>query len=131
MPTRITGLRSCWWVIRIEPSPRRLGATGQNRNYNVVPVDRLFGAPAAAEEAYFDLLVSDIELPDGTGLELFHGRGGGRKLPGIAISGFGSEEDLQPSASARFAEHLTKPIDLNQMESAIRRVTSRTTSPPG
>ena len=45
-------------------------------------------------------------------------------MPGIAISGFGSEEDLQQSAGAGFAEHLTKPIDLNRLESAIRRVTS-------
>ena len=95
----------------------------QKRNYNVVPVDRVSAALAAAEEAQFDLLISDIELPDGTGLELIHGLGGGRTLPGIAISGFGSEEDLQQSAGAGFAEHLTKPIDLNRLESAIRRVT--------
>jgi PAS domain S-box-containing protein len=96
----------------------------QKRNYNVVPVDRLSAALAAAEEAQFDLLISDIELPDGTGLELIHGLGGGRTIPGIAISGFGSEDDLQQSAGAGFAEHLTKPIDLNRLESAIRRVTS-------
>ena len=48
----------------------------------------------------------------------------GRTLPGIAISGFGSEEDLRDSERAGFAEHLTKPIDLNRLESAIRRVTS-------
>ena len=98
-----------------------------------MPVDRLSAALAAAGEAQFDLLISDIELPDGTGLELMHGLGGGRTLPGIAISGFGSEEDLQESAGAGFAEHLTKPIDLNRLESAIRRVTSsRATQPdPG
>ena len=67
-------------------------------------------------------MISDIELPDGTGLELIHGLGGGRTLPGIAISGFGSEEDRQQSAFAGFAEHLTKPIDVNRLESAIRRV---------
>jgi PAS domain S-box-containing protein len=96
----------------------------KKRNYNVVPVDRLSAAMAAAGKAQFDLLISDIELPDGTGLELIHDLGGGRTLPGIAISGFGSEEDLQQSAGAGFAEHLTKPIDLNRLESAIRRVTS-------
>ena len=103
----------------------------QKRNYNVVPVDRLSAALAAAGEAQFDLLISDIELPDGTGLELMHGLGGGRTLPGIAISGFGSEEDLQQSAGAGFAEHLTKPIDLNRLESAIRRVTSPVATRPG
>ncbi len=80
---------------------------------------------------HFDLLISDIELPDGTGLELIHDLGGGRTLPAIAISGFGSEEDLQQSAGAGFAEHLTKPIDLNRLESAIRRVTHSTAVRPG
>ncbi len=103
----------------------------KKRNYNVVPVDRLSAALAAARQAHFDLLISDIELPDGSGLELIHGLGGGRTLPGIAISGFGSEEDLQQSASAGFAEHLTKPIDLNRLESAIRRVTSLQANCPG
>ena len=56
------------------------------------------GRAAAARESQFDLLISDIELPDGTGLELIHGLGGGRVFPGIAISGFGSEEDLQQAA---------------------------------
>ncbi len=102
----------------------------QKRNYNVVPVDRVSAALAAAGKAQFDLLISDIELPDGTGLELIHDLGGGRTLPGIAISGFGSEEDLQQSAGAGFAEHLTKPIDLNRLESAIRRVTPSVATRP-
>jgi PAS domain S-box-containing protein len=102
----------------------------EQRDHKVVPVDRVSAALAAAGEARFDLLISDIELPDGTGLELMHGLGGGRTLPGIAISGFGSEEDLQQSARAGFAEHLTKPIDLNRLESAIRRATSPLTTLP-
>jgi PAS domain S-box-containing protein len=101
------------------------------RNYNVVPVDRLSAALAAAGKTQFDLLISDIELPDGTGHELIHDLGGGRNMPGIAISGFGSAEDLEESASAGFAEHLTKPIDLSRLESAIRRVTSRVATQTG
>lgn len=96
----------------------------QRRNYKVVPADCVSTALAAAGESHFDLLISDIELPDGTGLELMHGLGGGRTLPGIAMSGFGAEEDLRDSARAGFAEHLTKPIDMNRLESAIRRVTA-------
>jgi DNA-binding response OmpR family regulator len=103
----------------------------EKRNYVVVPVDRLSAALAAASREQFDLLISDIQLPDGTGLELIRGLGGGRTLPGIAISGFGSEEDLQESAGAGFAEHLTKPIDVNRLESAIRRVTSSRATHPG
>ena len=50
--------------------------------------------------------------------------------PAGVLVGFGSEEDLQQSARAGFAEHLTKPIDLNRLESAIRRVTSPLTTGP-
>jgi CheY-like chemotaxis protein len=110
---------------------RYLTLSLQQRNYRVVPVDSVSAARAAAGEARFDLVISDIELPDGTGLELMHGLGGGRTLPGIAISGFGSEDDLRDSARAGFAEHLTKPIDLNRLESAIRRVTSPVANRPG
>ena len=74
-------------------------------------------AEAAAEH---DLLISDIELPDGTGLELMRELGGGRGLPGIAMSGFGSEEDVRLSREAGFATHLTKPIDIARLESAIQ-----------
>ena len=103
----------------------------QQRNFKVVPVNRVSTALAAAGKAHFDLLISDIQLPDGTGLELMHGLGGGQTLPGIAMSGFGSEEDLRDSERAGFAEHLTKPIDLNRLESAIRRVTSPFATLPG
>ena len=114
-----------------EETLRYLTLILRKRNYNVVPVDRVSAALAAAGEAQFDLLISDIELPDGTGLELIHDLGGGRTLPAIAISGFGSEEDLQQSAGAGFAEHLTKPIDVNRLESAIRRVTPHKATRPG
>ena len=45
-------------------------------------------------------------------------------MPGIAMSGFGAEEDLQLSREAGFLDHLTKPIDLNRLDAAIRRVIS-------
>jgi len=47
-----------------------------------------------------------------------------RAMPGIAMSGFGAVEDLRLSREAGFLELLTKPIDLNRLDAAIRRVTS-------
>ena len=55
-----------------EETLRYLTLMLRKRSYNVVPVDRVSAALAAAEKAQFDLLISDIELPDGTGLELIH-----------------------------------------------------------
>jgi CheY-like chemotaxis protein len=45
-------------------------------------------------------------------------------LRGIALSGFGMEEDRWRSRDAGFAQHLTKPIDFRDLEGAIRQVTS-------
>jgi CheY-like chemotaxis protein len=68
-----------------------------------------------------DLVISDIELPDGSGLELMREIGGDGGVPGIAMSGFGSEEDVQLSREAGFAIHLTKPIDIARLEAAIQQ----------
>ena len=72
-----------------------------------------------ASDAEFDLLISDIELPDGSGLELMWRLRVDRALPGIALSGFGSPEDVEQSRSAGFAIHLVKPIDFRRLEQAI------------
>ena len=66
----------------------------------------------------FDLLISDIELPDGSGLELMRNLRG--RVPGIAISGFGAPEDIQLSLDAGFASHLTKPLETSRLDTAIR-----------
>jgi hypothetical protein len=49
-------------------------------------------------------------------------------VPGIALSGFGSSDDIEQSRSAGFALHLTKPVDFMRLEEAIGRLAER---PPG
>jgi DNA-binding NtrC family response regulator len=44
-------------------------------------------------------------------------------LSGIALSGFGTDDDVAASTSAGFAEHLTKPVDWERLRSAIERLT--------
>jgi CheY-like chemotaxis protein len=44
-----------------------------------------------------------------------------RPIKGIALSGFGMEDDVRMSWDAGFAEHLIKPVNANQLEAAIRR----------
>ena len=63
-----------------------------------------------ADRHTFDLLLSDLGLPDGSGHELMRQlRERGQEFPGIALSGYGQEEDIQRSREAGFAAHLTKP----------------------
>jgi CheY-like chemotaxis protein len=76
-----------------------------------------------ASQAKLDVIVSDIELPDGSGLELVGKlRQSNKLIPAIALSGFGSSADVELSHSAGFAIHLTKPVDFRQLDEAIRQV---------
>gem|GEM_PF-3040195 len=90
----------------------------------VVAVDSVESAYRSAEGRTFDLLISDIQLPDGSGLELMRALGGRGIASGIALSGFGSDEDVRLSKEAGFADHLTKPIDFRQLVQSIETVTS-------
>jgi PAS domain S-box-containing protein len=77
-------------------------------------------AIAAAEGQAFDLLVSDIGLPDGSGLDVMKHLAG-RRVTGIALSGFGRDEDLRRSREAGFVTHLTKPVNLQTLREVIRQ----------
>src|SRR5262249_11119360 len=72
----------------------------------------------------FDVLVSDIELGDGSGLELMRRVRSRGDTPGIAVSGYATEDDVQQSREAGFALHLAKPITFEMLESAIHQVTA-------
>src|SRR5205823_10544915 len=71
-----------------------------------------------------DLVISDIQLPDGSGIEVLRHLSTNGPLPAIALSGFGSEEDLRRSREAGFRQHLTKPIDFSKLLVAIGDVTA-------
>jgi len=82
-------------------------------------------AMQAARDNPIDLVISDLGLPDGSGHELMKQIRRQYDVRGIALSGYGMEEDLRRSEEAGFAEHLTKPVDLGRLEAAIRRVTAQ------
>ena len=71
----------------------------------------------------FDLLISDVGLPDGTGYELMRQVRETACVPcGIAVSGYGSEQDVQESLEAGFSAHLVKPVEFDTLCSAIRKI---------
>ncbi len=92
----------------------------QNGHEVVTAADLASGRRAAVQHA-IDLLISDIELPDGTGLDLMRELSA-RGVPGIAMSGFASSDDIVLSREAEFAEHLAKPIAIDALLAAIDRV---------
>ena len=70
----------------------------------------------------FDLIISDIGLPDGSGLDLMRQLRAQRPVRGIALSGFGMEEDVRKSFEAGFREHLIKPVNVQKLQTVIQRV---------
>ena len=77
----------------------------------------------AARRNDFDLLLSDLGLPDGSGLDLIRSlRQSGFTLPAIALSGYGQEEDVAQSRAAGFAQHLIKPVTRAQLKDAIAAI---------
>jgi PAS domain S-box-containing protein len=79
-------------------------------------------AVEAAERQQFDLLLSDIGLPDGTGLDVMRKISAKFKITGIALSGFGQEDDLRRSREAGFATHLIKPVSIQALQDVIKNV---------
>jgi len=81
-------------------------------------------ALSAADRNEFDVLLSDIGLPDGTGNQIMTELKQRRPIKGIAVSGFGQDEDIKRSRDAGFEMHLIKPISLQILRDTIRRVTA-------
>jgi signal transduction histidine kinase len=67
----------------------------------------------------FDVLISDLQLPDGSGLDLMRELSAEHVVKGIAMSGFGTEVDVQRSREAGFHTHLVKPVDVHRVAEAI------------
>jgi PAS domain S-box-containing protein len=96
----------------------------RTKGHDVTLATSLHRAIEAASSS-IDLLVSDLDLGDGSGLELMrHVRALGDDIPGIALSGYATAEDVRESLAAGFAAHLAKPVTLTALESAITNLTA-------
>jgi PAS domain S-box-containing protein len=78
----------------------------------------------AADPNHFDVLISDVGLPDGTGFELMGKLHAQQKIRGVALSGYGMDDDLRCSREAGFSKHLIKPIDFAQLNRALAELMS-------
>jgi PAS domain S-box-containing protein len=95
------------------------------RGYEVRSAGSVSSALELAKTYEFDVLVSDIGLPDGTGVDLLRRLReipGKDKLCGIALSGFGMDEDIARSREAGFTQHLTKPVDFALLQQCLTRI---------
>jgi CheY-like chemotaxis protein len=92
--------------------------------YEVLAAENMTEALEIAEHQHFDFLLSDIGLPDGSGLELLKRIRSIREVPALALSGFGMDEDIERSREAGFVDHLTKPVSIDRLQAAIAELES-------
>jgi PAS domain S-box-containing protein len=106
-----------------EPTRDALAQLLKKRNMEVFLAGSLREARERLRAQTYDLLVSDIGLPDGSGHELM--RECARDYPrmkGLALTGYGMEQDIEISRNSGFTAHLTKPVHVQALESALGMV---------
>jgi signal transduction histidine kinase/CheY-like chemotaxis protein len=113
-------------VLLVEDHPdtaRTLARLLTGSGYDVKTADNVASALQLAAAERFDILISDIGLPDATGYELMEQIRDRYGIKGIALSGYGMDDDMRKSREAGFVEHIVKPVNLVQLQAVIQRVT--------
>jgi HAMP domain-containing protein/signal transduction histidine kinase/ActR/RegA family two-component response regulator len=103
-----------------EDSNRSLTNLLRRRGYQVQSALNFQSALDLSTKGEFDVLISDLALPDGSGIDLMQTLRSTRPVLGIALTGFGMEDDVRKSREAGFQHHLVKPIDLNKLDLLIQ-----------
>jgi len=94
----------------------------ERRGHQVEIATTVRDALRLASTMPFDVIVSDLRLPDASGFDLMKQLRATSPVKGIAMSGWSRDEDLVRSREAGFSAHLIKPVHVHQLEQAIRRV---------
>lgn len=113
-------------ILLVEDHPDTLHAVTKvlrRWGYDVVTAKSVAEACTRASSGKFDLLVSDLGLPDGSGTDVIRFVKEHWGLRGIALSGYGTEADIRESRDAGFEEHLVKPVGFESLRKAIQRLT--------
>lgn len=104
-----------------QPTRKTIAETLTQRGHTVSQAESIAQARILAKGNAFHIVICDLGLPDGRGYDLMRELKEKFSLPGIALTGYGMEDDIQQSREAGFSAHLTKPVELAALEQAIRR----------
>ncbi len=88
------------------------------RGHRVTVAHDMKSALERIEAGGFDVVISDVGLPDGSGTELISKSK--NRLVGIAMSGFGTDADARRSLEAGFSQHLIKPVTMEKLDAALQ-----------
>jgi signal transduction histidine kinase len=105
-----------------EPTRIALTQLLSRRKHEVLPAISLNEARTIASQERLDLVISDIGLPDGDGYALMAELRKNFGLKGIALTGYGMEQDVLRGKKAGFLGHLVKPIRMDRLDEMLRSV---------
>jgi DNA-binding response OmpR family regulator len=92
--------------------------------YTVMNAATCSEARALAGREPCAVLLSDVRLPDGSGLDLMRELKDSRGVRGVAMSGYTDEADQAAALAAGFERHLPKPVTFDQVLDAVRAVSA-------
>ena len=118
----VPGLATCRRLLLVEdhaPTLQVLASLLTRAGCQLVTAGTVAEALAAAAVGNFDLVISDLGLPDGTGIQLMSQLRARYGLRGIALSGYGAEEDIARAHQAGFVAHLTKPVRMADLRKLL------------
>jgi PAS domain S-box-containing protein len=112
-------------ILLVEDHPdtrRTLSRLLTHFGHEVLAADTVRSALNIIASGELDMLLCDIGLPDGSGYELISEARRKQAIKAVALTGFGTEEDVRRSKEAGFDFHLVKPIDLHELQTLLEQV---------
>jgi CheY-like chemotaxis protein len=101
---------------------RTLARLLKHFGHDISEADSTQSALEIVRSKKFDVVLSDIGLPDGTGYDIISQAKQKQPVKGVALTGFGTDEDIRRSREAGFDFHLTKPVDFHELRSVLAQV---------
>lgn len=98
---------------------RTLSRLLEKRGFGVKVASSIASGLETLQQEQFDLLLCDLGLPDGSGIDFIQKVRARHQTPAIALTGYGMQEDVERARNAGFDVHLTKPVNLQRLEATI------------
>ena len=109
-------------ILLVEDHPSTLQTLSlllKRSGYEILEATNVAEALALAATQEFDLVISDLGLPDGTGIQLMQTLRSRHGLRGIALTGYGMEDDIARAREAGFISHLIKPVQFSELRTVL------------
>lgn len=115
-------------ILIVEDQPdtlEMLAATFRSRGFETIACESATEVLDCVDRQHFDILISDIAMPEMDGLQLIRdlrGRPEFATVPAIALTGYAAQTDAKAAISAGFDLHLSKPIDPGDLLAAVNNL---------